>query len=121
MDRKQFTEILIECRDALLRELAGKGPGPGCRFRGGEQPSAWDVNNGLCEDFAALVIARAPDAQEYPCERYLLAHVCLQWRGRWYDAECVQGAKRLRDLPIFRANQIPEGLRRRRTRRKVKS
>jgi len=81
--------------------------------------SGYNINNGLCEDFTTRVIDQmggysnnlsdfAPDDMD--CE--LPAHYCIEYNGKYYDAECSKGVDSWTKLPIFRKyfKKYPEEL-----------
>lgn len=74
--------------------------------------SAAQINNGQCEDFALAVLEQLGDSHEEivetsatPDEEWtdstLPGHIWLTWSGWHFDAECPEGTKSWRELPIF--------------------
>jgi hypothetical protein len=79
---------------------------------------SWDINNGSCEEWAQYVVERLPGAElvwldqiaqpemwdtSDPDQSYFLgpSHCIVRYRGRLYDAECHNGVKNWKSLPIF--------------------
>ena len=69
------------------------------------------INNGLCEDFAMMVIEQmggySSELEEVATESFdgandLPGHVWIYYQDKFYDAECPQGVKDWRELPIFK-------------------
>jgi hypothetical protein len=79
----------------------------------------WDINNGLCEEWALYVCNHLPGAEsvwvdELPhrcrknSEGYCVcveneripSHCVVRYQGKLYDSECHTGVKSWRDLPI---------------------
>lgn len=103
MDEREFRQILVDVRRSLLKRMRDEG------FRGA---TPWDINNEFCDEFADTVVSVVNE--RHPEERlegiYMmgfdedLLHTTILWRGKLYDAECVEGVK-LKDwrrLPIVR-------------------
>ena len=82
---------------------------------GGDRPDgrraidAYDINCGMCEEWANRVAELCPEAEavgvgnltgnadddlEYP-------HVFVRYQGKFYDCECPQGVRRWDKLPLF--------------------
>lgn len=70
-----------------------------------EDPTAWDINDGWCEEWANRVLGLVPGAEAWWVDQLLpdseIAHVVILYEGRYYDAERPDGVERLEDLPIF--------------------
>lgn len=80
--------------------------------------SAYEINNGLCEDFAMTAIDRLEGSSDHvyecvtesftdadgclPDGTQLGGHVWIHYYGRYYDAECPEGVADWKELPIFR-------------------
>lgn len=71
----------------------------------------YNINNGLCEDFAKEIIDKMggySDILYDVCtENFvefgeLSGHVWIYYKRKHYDAECPQGVKNWRELPIFK-------------------
>ena len=69
-----------------------------------------EINQGLCEDFAADVVALFPGAEllwigsELDLDDFFhpsIVHAVARYEGRFYDADCPEGVERWEDLPIF--------------------
>ena len=94
-----FRKVLERVRDEILNHL-----GPGA--------TTWDINNGYCEEFADAVVSLVPEAdaiyvaqldpEHDPNEPMECPHVIVLWRGKLYDAECFQGIRDWRKLPMVR-------------------
>ena len=77
-----------------------------------EVETTWDINNGLCEEFATEICELVPDADWFWIDDLLVpelgeeyadcAHCVIQFRKRYYDAECIEGVDHLRDIPLVR-------------------
>lgn len=66
----------------------------------------WDINNGLCEDFAETIESKVPGAQLFWLEeldsKYQNdGHCIIKFEGRFYDAECPQGVDKLEEIPFL--------------------
>ena len=103
----KFTEILSGVRDNMLAEMRDGFWREGTvRY----DATSWDLNNGGCIEFAERAVELIGD--RYPEEKIAqvaleqfdpdLAHDVVKWRGKFYDAECVTGASKWRDLPVVR-------------------
>lgn len=71
--------------------------------------SPYDINNGECEDFALEIIRRmggySPDLTDgapNDMECKLPGHYWIEYKGKYYDAECPQGVSKWQELPIFK-------------------
>jgi hypothetical protein len=64
----------------------------------------WDINCGLCGEFADEVEKQVPRAYAYELgtEDTVLfwSHVCIKFEGYFYDAEEPYGVKHWRQLPL---------------------
>ena len=101
MTRDEFRNILIEEMVSLLNEMRENGFYYRSEVR--YDATTWDINNGLCEEYFKRVEKRVPDICE-PDHTPLyesLNHVVIKWRGRYYDAECIDGVRGLKQLPIY--------------------
>lgn len=72
--------------------------------------SPYDINNGQCEDFAMEIINRmggySANITEVCTENFvefgeLVGHYWILYKGKHYDAECPNGTKDWKNLPIF--------------------
>lgn len=70
-----------------------------------------DINSGLCEDFALIVVKKMGGYKENLYELCtedfvdfgeLSGHVWIYYNGKHYDSECVNGVKNWKDLPFFK-------------------
>lgn len=68
------------------------------------EPIVWDINNGYCEDWAH----RAADLIQEAFPAWLDEdHCVLVYRGRYYDADCLEGVDDVEDLPMFAEPEHP--------------
>src|SRR5438093_13086324 len=72
-------------------------------------PTTYDINCGWCEDWGSAVEAAVPEAighwlQEPSEDDH--NHYAVMFRGRWYDAECLEGVTDFHHLPIIRNHGI---------------
>ena len=73
-----------------------------------EYGSAYEINNGGCEEWADLVFERLEGKKcrvEVWATPYCFAstnHSFVRINGKFYDAECLDGVDDHNDLPIFR-------------------
>lgn len=116
----QFKTILSQIRDSFLEKMKEKGFWLNGKRR--HDPFPWDINNGLCEDFALEVLKHVPKAEmvdivdfegtkneEKNCDLLLeFSHFWILWNGKHYDAECIDGVKIHRELPFFKYNPRPD-------------
>lgn len=59
----------------------------------------WDINNGLCAEFADAIELRIPGAQAVDLpERW--THTVIKYDGFYYDAEEPYGVTHWRQLPL---------------------
>jgi len=79
--------------------------------------SPHNINNGECEDFAMTIIERMGGYTEELREgtpdfdSVLPGHYWIEYKGKYYDAECPSGVSDWHKLPVFRrANQINHAL-----------
>lgn len=96
-----FQETLTKVRDEMLAEMKISG-----FWRHGvylHTPTTYDINNGSCEDFAMKIEELVPDAVSYWIEdidpKYP-NHCIIEYKGRFYDAECIEGVDKIEELPI---------------------
>lgn len=79
----------------------------------GKEPTTWDINNGLCEEFAEAVAAKVDGAECVPAYDpelhpfredggWTADHFVVQHKGRYYDCEAPDGTDHVRDLPLYR-------------------
>ncbi len=93
------TKTLIRIRNNILADM---------RTQGHINPTAWDINNGWCEEFAMAAIDAIPGADmEDLYDEYDLAHYAVVIDGRYYDAEAITGVDNPHELPIARFNLRP--------------
>ena len=88
---EQVTEEILERmrRDGFYSEDDGE-----LRF----DAIVWDINNGFCAEWAF----RAADLIEEAFPAWMDDdHCVLVYRGRFYDADCLDGVDDVEDLPMF--------------------
>lgn len=61
-------------------------------------PQVWDINNGYCEEWAYRVADLVPEAFPVWMDE---DHCVLVYRGRYYDADCLDGVDDVDDLPML--------------------
>ena len=76
--------------------------------------SPYDINNGECEDFAMEILDKmggySEDITKVCTQNFVdfgsldLGHVWILYKGKHYDAECSNGVKDWKNLPIFKNN-----------------
>jgi hypothetical protein len=92
------SDILQGALDIVLAEM---------REDGFVDPKPWDVNHGRCADFAHIVEGDLLGKAEahWVTTRIFPSHcvVRIKDKGHWlyYDAECLDGTTRLKDLPAW--------------------
>ena len=71
--------------------------------------SAYDINNGLCDDWATKVNEILPETEilgtpDYYFMNYewAIGHYWIKYKGKHYDAETLKGAKNWKNLLIFK-------------------
>jgi hypothetical protein len=71
-------------------------------YTGAASPS--DINHGRCVEWAEFVCASVPGAvmAEWDDPPSGLLHTFVYWRGRYYDADCLDGVDSADRLPILR-------------------
>lgn len=72
----------------------------------------YEINNGRCSEFAHAVVKQVPEAKVYaePEEECpsQIGHEWVEYRGKFYDAECPYGVDDWQNLPIFRRGRHNE-------------
>lgn len=65
--------------------------------------SAYDINNGYCNVFAdyMLFIFSRPDLLTIRSVKKPAWHTFIEYNGRFYDSECLEGVVNYKKLPIF--------------------
>jgi hypothetical protein len=59
------------------------------------------VNNGYCAEFAVEVGAAIPTITYWANPTKTYEHVFFESGGKFYDAECLQGVRDFKQLPIW--------------------
>jgi hypothetical protein len=65
------------------------------------EPVPWDINRGRCVEWAELVCDRVPTAVMAEWDDGDMLHTFVVLRGRNYDADCIDGAADVTELPCF--------------------
>jgi hypothetical protein len=65
------------------------------------EPVPWDINRGRCVEWAELVCERVPTAVMAEWDDGDMLHTFVVLRGRYYDADCTDGAADVTELPCF--------------------
>jgi hypothetical protein len=63
-----------------------------------DRPTPWDINNGDCEEWAEAAQARV--GGDVVWIEPLAAHAVLRLAGLYFDAQCLDGVRTRRELPI---------------------
>ena len=71
--------------------------------------AAIEVNSGLCEEFATDLSERLPGSEvvytenyvDWDSEDYPGGHAWVEFQGKYYDAECLDGVSDWLSLPFF--------------------
>lgn len=68
--------------------------------------TAWDINNGLCEDFALDIISKFGGESDTLfgvwLDEYGVNHFVICFNEKYYDAECPDGVDRITDIPCYK-------------------
>lgn len=65
-------------------------------------PTTWDINNGLCDQWAEKVEELLPDAIADWEEINDNDHCSIYYNGKVFDAECWEGVTTAKQLPIHK-------------------
>jgi hypothetical protein len=104
-----FKRILVEERDKLIEKMNKEGfhrhvNGKEVQLHKGA--TARDINHGWCDMYAQAVENRVPNAcddiTDFDTEP---GHFLVLFRGRCYDAECIEGVDDYHELPIMRRDR----------------
>ena len=70
-------------------------------------PTTWDINNGLCVEFADRVARYTKGEAEVRCDEGPAAagHWFVAFQGRFYDTECIDGVDSYWQLPTYTENR----------------
>ncbi len=107
MTSTQFEAVLALVTSKYLRKLTtnpiftDRNDKPGWGKQQFPEPATWDINCGLCEEWANAVEKRAPGAVADWYEFNDNDHCLVEFQGRFYDAECPEGVERPELLPIY--------------------
>ena len=100
-------EMLLEItRDRLLLEMESDLIDEGSKnFNFGLKcyPTAYDINNGMCDYFAEIICDLVPSAESLPAyyNDVDLQHIVIKWNNKFYDAECITGVDKICELPVW--------------------
>lgn len=108
MDEKTLQDIMVKVRDSVLKGLRRGGiRRPGQR-RLCRDATLQDVNDVGSGDFAYTVAGHVrhrfgPSETVVVLNTYNLGegwfHNMIQWNGKFYDAECIEGVSGWKELP----------------------
>lgn len=70
-----------------------------------DRPLPWDINNGLCQEWAEEA-ARLVGGYAFDISPRA-SHMVLRLGRRYFDAQCLDGVRTLRELPIVRQEPRP--------------
>lgn len=92
MSRKRLQKILTQVRDSFLE--------------GDELPiTPAQINNGWCADFATIVREKFGDGLNIVSDEDMgsceYTHTFIEYKGLYYDCECIEGTEDWTDLPSF--------------------
>jgi len=102
IEKYKLRKILKKTRDELLKT--------GCYYilpeePGNTKPNYSHINNGFCGLFADTIKDKFPEVNIYTesmlDKKELPPHYFLEYRGMYYDAECINGVGYPVDLPLF--------------------
>ncbi len=98
MTKEEIHSILAQVTEEILERMRRDGfyteEGTELRF----DPIVYDVNNGYCAEWAF----RAADLIDEAFPAWMDDdHCVLVYRGRFYDADCLDGVDDVEDLPMF--------------------
>ena len=111
------TRILREVTEQIKDEMQRTGWWREAeRTRRHDRPTAWDINNGMCEEWAETAVRRiggdaeAADLAALRYEKFGLpdgifedvSHIVLILDGRFYDAQDIEGVSDPRQLQLIR-------------------
>ena len=112
MTSREFSDLLRYVRSKFLAKMARDGFWYREKLR--HDPIPWDINNGLCEEFADAIHGLAPEAEGYDAAEFDpetdSAHVFIKWGETFYDAENVRGVGDWRRLPLFQGRTREQAL-----------
>lgn len=77
-------------------------------------PTPWDINNGYCDQWAVRVAELVGDEADgdfsFEDEMTGCDHYMVEYRSRYYDAECHAGVADPSELPIYAYNRKVLGI-----------
>lgn len=98
----QTRDVMLAIRNEILQDMREQG----FYYKGKKlyTPTLWDINCGFCEWFGEEVEERIPGANCFwmDDEGYDCSHYVVEYQGKYYDAECIDGVASLDDLPIIK-------------------
>jgi hypothetical protein len=102
---EQFQALLAQTRDSFLAKMQEKGFWYLSNLR--HDPFPWDINNGLCEEFATIIWERFDRCsieilsnEDLSEEEY--THTFMKHGNLFFDAEAPNGVDDWRNLPFFK-------------------
>ena len=107
MSQPEFRHLLETTRDRILARMRRDGFYKFIDFGIHFDAEAYDINRGECETFANevedLVIgAKSVWLEEIHPRFVCVGHCVVQYSGKYYDAECLDGVTDPSDLPCVR-------------------
>lgn len=102
MDGEELHAILIQVTEEILERMRRTGfDHEGMRRF---DPIVYDINNGWCEEWAYAAAELIPES--FP-EWVDDDHCVLVYRGRFYDADCLDGVDDVEELPMLSEPEHP--------------
>jgi len=96
MHDEEIRRILEQVTQEILERMRRNGFYYRSRLR--HDPLVWDINNGHCDSWADRAAELIPDSFAVWVDPY---HCVLVYDGKFYDADCPEGARQWKDLPMF--------------------
>ena len=111
-EREEIEAVLARVRDEMLTEMRTVG----FDLKGERRydASAWDINNGPCQEFAKMALEAMPERlRAHAVGRWVEElgapnHYVIYAGGRWYDAECIGGIEDVWQLPFYLGSERPQ-------------
>ena len=111
-------DALREVTESIKDEMQDRGWYLGGRQPRYDRPTDWDVNNGMCEEWAISALealgssayAREPSPdgpymawlEEFDARYEDYSHCVVYLNGKYYDAQVPDGVDALEDLPLLK-------------------
>lgn len=112
MHGEELRRLLSQVTEEILEEMRENGfhvkydadgyPVDELRF----DPLVWDINNGLCEQWAERAAELIPGGARVAKIDPDVDHWVLVYDGKFYDADCPDGVDRWSKLPMFANPQL---------------